>query len=380
MTTTAAILRYIRDRFLVVPIGTIAALLWVNTEPESYFRFAHRAAFAVNDIGMALVLGLMAQRVFEALMPGGALNHWRHWGAAIAAAAGGAAGALLAYYGYVTWRAETVLATAWPVTLAVDIVAGYYLLQAIFGGRRAPALAFFLLTAVLLDSAGLVIVARNASAMSAIIGAALILTSILVVWILRDGARVQGLLPYVVSAGAFAWMGFDQLGLYPALALVPIVPFLPHAARSHALLAEGHAHSATRRSEHGWNTAVQIVLFLFGLVNGGVMLGDVDTGAMAIGIATLAGRPAGIVAGAAIARLAGLHLPDGMTWRDVIVAALATSAGFTFMLMFAAAALPVGAILTQIKIGTLGTVAGAALTAGIAWALGAGRFAIRRER
>ena len=38
-------------------------------------------------------------------------------------------------------------------------------------------------------------------------------------------------------AGVVSWIGFLRGGLHPALALVPIVPFMPHAARDPGLFA-----------------------------------------------------------------------------------------------------------------------------------------------
>ena len=43
-------LRFIADRYLVLPLGAVAALAWANSTPESYFAFAHRWSFAVNDV------------------------------------------------------------------------------------------------------------------------------------------------------------------------------------------------------------------------------------------------------------------------------------------------------------------------------------------
>jgi len=375
MTTSSALTRSIRDRFLLVPLGAAVALVWANTAGESYFRFAHASSFLVNDIGMTLFLGLMAQRVFEAVMPGGALNHWRYWGAATAAAAGGVIGSIVTYRAYVGWRAEMVLDGAWPVSVAVDIVAGYYLLQLIFGSRRAPALSFFLLMAAVMDTVGLAIIAPLPHAIDLLVGGGLVALAIAVVLMFRYWAAIEHLAPYVFLAGPIAWMGFRHLGLYPALALVPLVPWLPHAARRHGLLGERAGATAVGHSEYDWNTTVQVILFAFGLVNAGVVLHGVDTGAWAMGIATLVGRPAGIMAAMVIAWLSGLRFPEGMSWRDFITVALAASSGFTFTLMFATTALPIGAMLTQIKLGALGTVVGAVVALAMAWALRVGRFA-----
>ena len=120
---------------------------------------------------------------------------------------------------------------------------------------------------------------------------------------------------------------------------------------------------------------VQVVLFFFGLVNAGAMLRGYDTGTWAVLLGALLGRPAGMVAAVALGRLAGLRLPTSIAWRDLVVIALATSSGFTFALFTAATLLPVGGVLTQIRVGALATAVGAAITYGVARGLHVGRFA-----
>jgi NhaA family Na+:H+ antiporter len=119
---------------------------------------------------------------------------------------------------------------------------------------------------------------------------------------------------------------------------------------------------------------VQGVLFLFGLVNAGVLMTAYDTGTWAVLAAALVGRPGGIVAAVGIAVAAGWRLPRPMTWRDVIVIALATSCGFTFALFVATSLLPMGGVLTQIKAGALSTALGALAPVVAARLLRVGRF------
>ena len=69
-----AIVRFVIDRFLLLPLGAAVGLVWANTAAESYFRFAHALAFPVNEIGMALFLALITQELIEGVMPGGALH------------------------------------------------------------------------------------------------------------------------------------------------------------------------------------------------------------------------------------------------------------------------------------------------------------------
>jgi NhaA family Na+:H+ antiporter len=54
--------------------------------------------------------------------------------------------------------------------------------------------------------------------------------------------------------------------LHPALALVPIMPFLPHASRDPGLFVEApEAHDTLNEFEHMWKRPVDVMLFFFGL-------------------------------------------------------------------------------------------------------------------
>ena len=72
---------------------------------------------------------------------------------------------------------------------------------------------------------------------------------------------------------------------------------------------------------------------------------------------------------------AGWHLPRGLGWRQLVVAALASSSGFTFALFFATGILSTGPLLAQLTIGALGTAAGSLLAIGAARLFRVGRFA-----
>lgn len=76
---TPDVLRFMNERFLWLPLGALAALVWANSAEESYFRFAHALSFPVNEIGMALFMALLTQEAFEIVMPGGALHGARRW-------------------------------------------------------------------------------------------------------------------------------------------------------------------------------------------------------------------------------------------------------------------------------------------------------------
>ena len=353
--STGLLVRFVMDRFLLLPLGAAIAIVWANTASESYFRFAHALAFPVTEIGMALFLGLIAQET------------------PVVAAAGGFAGAAVVYLGYVHLRHEQVLGQAWPIACAIDVAAGYYLLKLIY--PRSPALPFLLVLALATNAAGLAVLAGRAPfTESQFQGVALFIAAIGFAALLWRG-EVRTFWPYAVVSGTVSWIGLYLAGLHPALALVPIVPFLPHERRRLDLFADPPDDDAVHHVEHEWNEVAQGVLFLFGLVNAGVMLSGYDTGTWAVLVAALVGRPLGIVVAVGLGLLVGLRPPRGFGWRELILVALATSSGFTLALFFASGLLPVGAVLQQVKLGALATAAGAILVLGAARILRAGRFA-----
>jgi NhaA family Na+:H+ antiporter len=169
------------------------------------------------------------------------------------------------------------------------------------------------------------------------------------------------------------------MGVYPALAFLPIVPLLPREPRSLDLFAPPRDDDATRQFEHEWNHLVQLILFLFGLVNAGVVIRGYDTGTWALLAAGLVGRPVGILAAIGLAVAAGLHLPHRVGWRECLVTALAASSGFTFALFFTPGLLPMGPVRDQITMGALATIVGALITYLVARHLRVGRYAPRRQ-
>jgi NhaA family Na+:H+ antiporter len=365
-------IRFVIDRYLLLPAGAAIALIWANAAGESYFRVAHALAFPVNQIGMALFLGLLAHELIEAAMPGGVLHSWRRWTTAVLAAAGGAAGAIGGYLAWIWWKDEPVLQVAWPVAAAIDVAAGYYVLRLIRLGRGA--LAFLLLISVLTSVVGLLILGNWPSTTSASPWAiAPIVAAVgLAAWLARR--RVRAFWPYIAVCGPLAWAGCYASGIQPALALLPIVPFMPREPRRGNPFGDAPDDNDVHRAENVWNHLAQAVLFLFGLVNAGVLMTAYDTGSWAILVAALVGRPLGVLGATGLALAAGLHPPARVGWRELVVVAIATSSGFTFALFAATAVLPIGAVLQQIKVGALATVLGALIAIAAAWLLRVGRF------
>jgi NhaA family Na+:H+ antiporter len=360
-------------QFLLLPLGVTIALVWANTAPASYFRLSHALAFPVNEIGMAAFLALITQQALEVVMPGGALHSWRGWTLPVIAAAGGIAGAASTYVALVQAWNEPVLASAWLIPCAIDVAAAYYLVRLIY--RRGTPLAFVLLVSFLTDAAMVALLAlRPALTARRAEGFVLIAVAATMAAVMRRAA-IRRFWPYFLLAGTLSWAGCYLADVHPALALVPIVPFLPHRPRGLDVFRDPRPDDPVHEAEHEWSGVVQGVLFLFGFVNAGVALHAFDTGSWTVMIAALAGRPAGLLAAAGLAGAVGLPLPTGMRWRDMVVVALATSCGFTLALFFARGVLPIGAVQQQVTLGALGTIVGAAGTLMAARLTGAGRFA-----
>jgi NhaA family Na+:H+ antiporter len=364
--------RFLRDQYLVLPIGAVLALVWANTGSESYYRFAHALDFAVNDVGMALFFGVVTHEIVEAMMPGGALHTWRRAILPVVAALGGIGGSALAYLAFVWSGDQTVLLAGWPVGSAIDVAFCYFTAKIIF--RRRAATPFLLLMAIATDIVVLaVVMGQYPVAERHLTGLALIAAAIGVAALLR-WRRVASFWPYLLIAGTLSWTAFLWSGINPALALVPIVPLQPHAPRGLDLFAgeTRGVHVRSAHFEHVFEYPVQAVLFLFGLVNGGVLSRGWGTGSWAVVIAALVGRPLGVWIALVVS--AGLRLSPRLTGRDQTVIALVSSTGFTFALFVATAIFPTGPVLIEVKLGAVSTFAAVALAIADARILRVGRF------
>jgi NhaA family Na+:H+ antiporter len=361
--------------------GTVAALVWANMARETYDRFAHAMEFAVNDIGMAFFFALAAKEVIEATAPGGALHSPRRSAVPLIAAVGGMAGPAFIYLALVFSIKEPGLARGWAIPCATDIAFSYLVARLIFGAKH-PGIPFLLLLAIADDALGLLILAvfYPTGALRPLEFAALLSAALAIAWGLRQ-RRTRSFWPYIGFAGIVSWVAFYRGGLHPALALVPVLPFLPHAPRDSGVFVQSTSMSdVLNKFEHWWKLPVQVILFFFGLVNAGVELQGVGTGTWTVLGAILVGKPIGIVAATAVGVALGLKRPAGVTWRDLTVLGMIAGIGFTVALFFATAAFPEGPFLDQAKMGALLSFAAAALAGVAAFGMRCGRFSSRSAR
>jgi len=362
---------------LALPAGALIALVWANVALDSYERFSHAFEFLVNDVGMVFFFALAAKEVVEATSPGGALYSWRRAALPVAAAAGGMAAPALIYVLLITLLGlDPGLHRGWAIPCATDIAFSYLVAKAVF--RRHPVIPFLLLLAIVDDALGLIILALfyPVRELRLAIGVTALAAALAISFLLRRrGAR--SFWPYVAVGGSTAWAALFFGGLHPALALVPIVPFMPHASHDPGLFvdAPATAHDTLSEFEHWWKYPVQGILLLFGLVNAGVPLQDTGAGTWLVLTSILVGKPLGILlmTGAAVA--AGLTLPSRLAWRDLSVAAVTVGIGFTVALFFAVAAFPgADSLLAEAKMGALSSIVAAPLAIAAAAILKVGRF------
>jgi len=220
-----------------------------------------------------------------------------------------------------------------------------------------PAIPFLLLLAIADDALGLIILAifypsapleliQLAAWMTAALGSA---------WMLRR-RRVANFWPYLMGPGVLSWVGLYVGGLHPALALVAIVPFMPHAKSDLGLFSEQEdkRHDTMNEFEHWWKTPVQVVLLLFGLVNAGVPLTAVGEVTWMVLGSLILGKPLGIFTFAVVAGAFGFPRAVGLEKRSMIIIGIAAGIGFTVALFFTTAAFPMTSPhLDEAKMGAL---------------------------
>jgi NhaA family Na+:H+ antiporter len=346
---------FILSNSLLLLAGTAAAVVWANVDASSYDAVAHPLHFWVNDVGMVFFFALAAKEVFEATLPGGPLATPRRAHSPLAAAVGGMVVPALIYVSLASSRGPAGLIRGWAIPCATDIAFSAMVARVVFPSAH-PAIPFLLLLAIADDALGLMILAvfypSGPVSPGALLGlmAAAVMTAY---WLRRR--QVRSFWPYVILPGALSWGALYSGGFHPALALVPIVPFMPHTTADLGLFdpREVQRHDTLSRFEHWWATPVQFVLLLFGFANAGVPFEQIGPGTFYVLAALMLGKPAGILLFSGVARLLGARLPRGLGPRELLVVGIVASIGFTVSLFFATAAFPGGDALAETKMGAL---------------------------
>ena len=334
----------------------------------------YHLGFIINDVLMALFFAIAAKEVWESLLPGGALSNPRKAATPLLATLGGIIGPALFYLAgaYGTGTHEE-LGQGWAVPCATDIAFSYLVARLIFGAGH-PAIAFLLLLAIADDAAGLMILAVfYPSAPIEPMWLGLTVVAMFLAWLLAK-MKVHSHWAYFLVPGVLCWFSFYQAHIHPALGLVPIIPFMPHAHTDLGIFAreEMHRDDTLNAFEHFWKTPVEYILGLFGLANAGVVLSSVGTGTWLVLAGLLLGKPVGITALTWFAeRVLKLEKPAGMDYRHVVTLGMVAGIGFTVALFVSVAAFRVpGEIQDSVKMGALLSFGAAPLAFIIAKALG----------
>jgi Na+:H+ antiporter, NhaA family len=355
MARTARLARVVFDNSLLLLAGTLAAVTWANLDLASYELIARPLHFWVNDVGMAFFFALATKEVFEATLPGGPLASPRRAVLPLAAAVGGMIVPAVIFAALAWTRGPADLIRGWAIPCATDIAFSAMIARVIFPIRH-PAVPFLLLLAIADDALGLIILAVfypsgavSVSALITLMPAAILLAA----WLRRR--RTQSFWLYLIGPGSLSWAALYSGGIHPALALVPIVPLMPHSPRDLGLFEPRELGQPDTLSqfEHWSAIPVQFVLLLFGFANAGVPFTQVGPGTYYVLAALLLGKPIGILLFVGGARLVGARLPDGFRGADLLVVGVAASIGFTVSLFFATAAFAEGTALAETKMGAL---------------------------
>jgi NhaA family Na+:H+ antiporter len=366
---------FVLDNSLLLLLGAGAAVVFANVDPARYEHLAHPLHFWVNDVAMAFFFALAAKEVFEATLPGGSLASPQRAAMPLAAAAGGMLIPALIFVTMVSFRGPAALSRGWAIPCATDIAFSAMVARFIFG-RAHPAVPFLLLLAIADDALGLVILAvfYTAAPLSLVPLLALMTAAVLAaLWLRRR--RVRSFWPYILGPGVLSWAALYAGGVHPSLALVPVIPFMPHGGRDLGLFeaSESHRLDTLSRFEHWWATPVQLVLLAFGFVNAGVPFASTGPGTWYVMAALLIGKPVGILGATGLARMLGARFPEGLRIADLSVVSVAASIGFTVSLFFATAAFAAGPALDETKMGALLSLVAAPLAVVAAWAAGVWR-------
>ena len=291
--------------------------------------------FIINDIFMVIFFGIAAKEITEACLPGGALNPPQKAVNPLLGTLGGVFGPVGTYFLLNAIMGEPEWSKGWGIPTATDIALAWLVARLVFG-KGHPAISFLLLLAVADDGIGLGIIAfayPDPTMPTEWLRALWILPAMGIAFGLR-ATGVKSWVPYVLFAGVMSWYGLYSAHLHPALALVPIVPFMPGPKRDAGLFQEekdGESHTLDR-FEHDLKLIVDFGLFFFAFANAGVPFNDVNNLTWIVLLSLLIGKTVGITAFSWVGSLIGFPLPTGMQLKHLFVAGIVAGLGLTVAL------------------------------------------------
>jgi len=335
----------LREFSIPLILGVVTAFIWSNLAPEGYARFNHNHFlgplsfhFVANELFMVFFFGIAAVEITQSCLPGGDLNPLKKAVNPLLGTLGGVLGPVGVYLLLNLLIGSSALANGWGIPTATDIAFAWLGARLVFGDNH-PVIAFLLLLAIADDAIGLAIIAvfyPDPSAPSELLWLLLTAAGMAAAWLLRrKGTRSYW--PYLVLGGIPSWFGLHEAHLHPALALVFIVPFLPHPRQEtrHLFETDPADVSTLARFEHEWKIIVDFGLFMFGLANAGVRFSEFGTATWLVLASLLIGKTVGIFSLGVLGKKLGFSLPDEMGYRELLVAGVIAGIGFTVALFVA---------------------------------------------
>ena len=349
---------------ILLIIGAIVALIWVNSPWQDSYTTIRDTHLSISGIGLDLSVGQWAADGLLAVfffvvgvepkreMVVGELRHLSTAIVPVAAAVGGMTAPALIYL-IINVSASDGAPEGWAIPTATDIAFAVAVLSLVAKWLPTALRAFLLTLAVVDDLLAIVIIAVAYSQELQLlwllgVAACAALFSLLV----RKGiTRWYVLLPL----GLLTWYFMHSSGVHATISgvvLGMVTPALPlQGATAKRLPARARDISPAEYFQHLWDPVSSgFAVPLFALFTAGVavdpsLLGDTITDPVAIGVALglVLGKPIGIVSVTwLITRTRHASLARGIGWADISAMAVLAGIGFTVSLLVAELAFGVG--------------------------------------
>jgi len=338
--------------------------------------------FIVNEILMCFFFGLAVKEIVEALRFGGSLYPINYNILnPIFATLGGIIVPIAIYFFLIICfednigfpRNETYV--GWGIPVATDISIAWITSIFVFG-RNHPAINYLLILAIFDDGIGMLIIAifyNEGCPDWKYLG--LVIIAMMINYLLSK-IKVRSWVLYIFIAGPISWLGFQFSNLHPALALVPIIVFIPSKIEyypkknfinqqigneNETLIDESikigpETIYVLENFEKSIAPFVDIfVLFSFGLTNAGVKVNEMSIYSIIILLSLVIGKTIGITLFSIFSSfILRSKLPNGIDHKKLIMISFIASIGLTVSLFISGEAFPDNEKLeSQAKFGSL---------------------------
>ena len=257
----------VTEYFVPLIISIPMALVWANFDNAGYndfwglfgsegtVLFTWRGYnityhFLINNVFMCLFFGIIVAGLVDAISKGGALYPWKRALFPLVGMLGGVVGPVAVFLVLTSIeeafnmfqrlnsiRGEDIFSfqsviRGWGICISTNLSLAWVYATVLFG-RRHTAVLCLLLLAVVDDVIGLCVFAvsysepREFEESPERIYLLLVGVAMIVAYTLASKLHVHHYLPYIVICGSISWIGMFFSGIHPALALGPVVPFMP---------------------------------------------------------------------------------------------------------------------------------------------------------